>query len=340
MGVLVTLLALFLFINEQGWAGVGQYGQVQALRYVLLNLPATALQFLPVGALIGTLLALGQLARGSELNVMRAAGVSVTRICGAVLLAALLLLPLAVLLGEWLGPPLTQLARVTKALERNGSISLGQGGGAWLRDGERILHAAQAAGGGGDGDGAITVFTLSGAQQLASVARAAQASALPEGGWELDGMAESRFTAAGVAYGTQAAQPLQLAAGSDFFSVVGGNPRDLSLRQLWRAIGYLQANQQDSHRQRFAFWSGLARLVAVPWAMLLAVPFVFGSLRNAETGARAMLGLALGLLWYIAQRMVESGAMAFALDPLLLAWLPTATLAVVAAMLIYRADRA
>ena len=336
MGVLVTLLALFLYINEQGWVGVGQYGQVQALRYVLLNLPATALQFLPVGALIGTLLALGQLARGSELNVMRAAGVSITRICGAVLLAALLLLPLAVLLGEWLGPPLAQLARVTKAVERNGSISLGQGGGAWLRDGERILHAAQAAG----GDGAITVFTLADAQQLAGVARAAQATASAEGGWELQGVAESRFTATGVASGEQAAQPLQLAAGRDFFSVVGGNPRDLSLRQLWHAIAYLEANQQDSQRQRFAFWSGLARLLAVPLAMLLAVPFLFGSLRNAETGARATLGLALGLLWFIAQRMVESGAMAFALDPLLLAWLPTAILALVAAVLIHRANRA
>src|SRR5262245_31050344 len=93
--VLAVLLGLFLYINEQGWVGVGRYGQPQALRHVLLNLPATLLQFLPVAALLGALLGLGQLARGSELTVMRASGVSIARICGAVLLAALLLLPLA-----------------------------------------------------------------------------------------------------------------------------------------------------------------------------------------------------------------------------------------------------
>lgn len=337
MGVLVTLLGLFLFINEQGWVGVGEYGQAQALRYVLLNLPATALQFLPVGALIGTLLALGQLARGSELTVMRAAGVSVVRLCGAVLMTALLLLPVAVLVGEWIGPPLTRLARVAKAVERNGSISLGQGGGAWLRDGDRILHAdAQAQGHGGS----ITVFTFDGRKQLAAVMRADEARALPEGDWELQGVAESRFGEHRVEHGTGQAQRFQLAAGADFFSVVGGSPRDQSLRQLWRAIGYLEANHQDAHRHRFAFWSGVARLAAVPLAMLLAVPFVFGSLRRAETGARAMLGLGLGLLWFIAQRIVESGAFAFQLDPLLLAWLPAALLAVVAAVLIRRVDSA
>ena len=53
MMVLLTLLALFLFINEQGWVGVGNYGSLQALRFVLLNLPGQLLQFLPVAALIG-----------------------------------------------------------------------------------------------------------------------------------------------------------------------------------------------------------------------------------------------------------------------------------------------
>ncbi len=97
-------------------------------------------------------------------------------------------------------------------------------------------------------------------------------------------------------------------------------------------MGYLAANQQDARRYRFAFWSGIARLVALPLTMLLAVPFLFGPLRGAGAGGRTMLGLALGLLWFIVQRVVESGTVVFALDPLWLAWLPTLVLAAVVAV--------
>src|SRR5690606_35543314 len=76
LGVLLVLMAIFLFVNEQGWVGPGNYGQWQALRFVMLQLPGTALEFLPVAALLGALLGLGQLARGSEFTVMRAAGIS------------------------------------------------------------------------------------------------------------------------------------------------------------------------------------------------------------------------------------------------------------------------
>jgi lipopolysaccharide export LptBFGC system permease protein LptF len=73
--------------------------------------------------------------------------------------------------------------------------------------------------------------------------------------------------------------------------------------------------------------------------MLLAVPLLLGFLRTAEGGARATLGLAVGMVYFIAQRMVESGTLAFGLDPLLLAWLPTLLLGSAVALLLWRARR-
>jgi lipopolysaccharide export system permease protein len=108
--------------------------------------------------------------------------------------------------------------------------------------------------------------------------------------------------------------------------MIVADPADLSLRELWRTSRYQDANGLDSRRTRFAFWSHVARLVAIPFSALLALPFLFGSLRVVETGARATLGLGIGLGYFILQRMVESGTIAFGLDPLLLAWLPTALL--------------
>ena len=73
--------------------------------------------------MIGALLGLGSLARGSELTVMRAAGISVWRIAGSVAMAGLLLVLLAVLCGEFLAPPLQAMAKQQKLLAKFSTIT-------------------------------------------------------------------------------------------------------------------------------------------------------------------------------------------------------------------------
>jgi lipopolysaccharide export system permease protein len=333
MLALLTLLALFLFINEQGWVGVGNYGHLQALRYVAFNLPSQLLQFLPVGVLIGSLLAMGGLARHSELTVIRAAGVPVSRIGASVFLAGLLALPLALVTDEYLAPPLARMARIHKAIERNGQISLAGPGGAWVRDGGLILRAGRST---GSGYGSIGVFEVGSDNRLVTAGRAAGATERPDGGWELRDYAWSTFDERRVRSGAESVHALESGISPAFFGMIVADPSDLSLRELWRTSRYLESTGLDSRRTRFAFWSHVARLVAIPFAALLALPFLFGSLRVVETGARATLGLGIGLGYFILQRMVESGTIAFGLDPLLLAWAPTALLLVALAALFAR----
>ena len=330
MAVLLVLMALFLYVNEQGWVGVGHYGNLQAAWHVLLVLPATLLPFLPVAALFGALLAVGQLARGSELTVMRAAGVSVARIGGAVLAAGVLLLPVALAVGEYMAPPLARIARETRAIERDGTISRTPQG-LWLREGRLILRADQA--------GSFTLFELGDGPALDSAAHAGNARARPQGGWELGEVRGSRLAGAAVVPWRAAAQPLQLAGGADFFGMLARSPEEMSLAQLHQAIAYLEANGLDARRVRFAFWAGIARLLALPLAMLLAVPLIAGWLRGAENAARAGVGLVLGLAWYIAQRIVESGALAFDLSPPWMALLPTLLLGAAVCWLLLRLPR-
>ena len=106
MSVLLALGALFVFIDQQDDIGTGHYTAASAVWYTLLNLPQQAYQLLPITALIGSLLGLGSLARGSELTVIRATGVSIARLAGSALIAAALLIGAAVLLGEFLAPTL------------------------------------------------------------------------------------------------------------------------------------------------------------------------------------------------------------------------------------------
>jgi lipopolysaccharide export system permease protein len=74
MGVLLTLGALFLFISQQSDIGVGDYSAADAFLFTFLNLPQQAFELLPIGAMIGALMGLGNLASASELVVTRASG--------------------------------------------------------------------------------------------------------------------------------------------------------------------------------------------------------------------------------------------------------------------------
>lgn len=332
--VLLVLLGLFMFISQQGEVGTGGYTSLRALWFVLLNMPDQLFQFLPIGAMIGALIGLGGLARGSELTVMRAAGVSIRRIGLSAGMAGLLLALLALLVSEYLAPSLGQLAREQKALAKYDNISFAGQGGAWVRDGDLILQVdAQSADG---AFGGLTVFDLAGGNRLLGVGRAASALERPAGRWQLNGYAESRFGDQAVTARRVPSRELDTRVSGAFLGVATADPDQMSVAALHGLIGYLRGNGQETRGFEFAMWSRIAKVVAVFFAVLLALPFVFGSLRSSGSGARLTLGLALGLGYFLLQKMVESGTLAFGLDPLLLAWAPTLLLAGVVGVLVLR----
>jgi len=115
------------------------------------------------------------------------------------------------------------------------------------------------------------------------------------------------------------------------------DPRQLETRSLYGLIQYYQSNNLDSRPYVFAFWSRIARVVAIAFSVVLAVPFVLGSMRASGTGARMMIGLLIGVGFFLVQRLIESGTVVFDLNPVLLAWMPTTLLGIVTLGLLARA---
>jgi lipopolysaccharide export system permease protein len=60
---------------------------------------------------------------------------------------------------------------------------------------------------------------------------------------------------------------------------------------------------------------------------LLALPFVFGPLRATGAGTRTVIGVLLGVVFFLITRTVENGGQLFNLNPALIGWLPTAVIA-------------
>lgn len=323
--VLLTLGALFLFAGQQDDIGQGTYSGLDAFWFVLLNVPQQVYELMPIGVLIGALLGLGQLARGSELTVMRAAGVSVWRIAGSVVMAGALLTVLAVVCGEFIAPPLQALAKQQKALAKFSNISFANRGGAWVRDGNLLINVMEQSG--NAEFGGMRIFELSPEHTLLSVASASTATVQPDGQWQLSSYRRTRFGGDVVEADKDANRIFETKVGGDFLELTVTLPRQLSTGVLWKLMQHLRENGLDTAPQEFAFWSRIARTVAIVFAALLAVPFVFGSLRSAGSGSRTLVGVLIGMAFFLVQRMLESGALVFDASPLVLAWTPTVLLA-------------
>jgi lipopolysaccharide export system permease protein len=335
MALLMSLGALFLFIGEQEDIGVGNYTAADALLYVLLNLPEQAWQLMPIAALIGSLMGLGSLARGSEITVMRATGISPFRLALGAQIAALILIVISVGLGEFLGPQLQQAAKHIKAFSKFSDVTFGGGGGAWVRDGNLILNAARQSG--ERQFGGMTVFELSPDHRLRAIGHAARATAGATDEWLLRGYTESRFARDRVLTRPAGERRLESSVSAGFLGLAVDDPHEMQITTLWRLIRYFQANSLDARPYLFAFWSRIARTVAIMFAVLLPVPFVLGSLRSAGAGTRIAIGLLLGIGFFLLQRLIESGTLVFDLNPAILAWLPTTLMAVVSLALLARA---
>jgi lipopolysaccharide export system permease protein len=334
LAVFLVLGALFAFIGEQDDIGIGQYSALDAVWFVLLNLPKQAWEVLPIASLIGSLIGLGTLARGSELTVIRATGISVARLAAAALGAALVLIVIEVSLGEFFGPPLQQAAKQHKAFAKYTDMSFGTGGGAWVRDGNLILNVTRQSL--GRHFGAMQVFELSPEHRLRAIGHASRATAGSNRTWLLSDYAESRFNPGQVLAVPGGERVLHSSVSAGFLGLAVEDPSELEVSALWQLIGYFNANALDARPYVFAFWSRVARTVAIAFAVLLAIPFVLGSLRSAGAGARTLVGLMLGMILFLLQRLIESGTIVFQLNPIVLAWLPTALLTVVALGLLWR----
>ncbi|MFO1466447.1 MAG: LPS export ABC transporter permease LptG [Steroidobacteraceae bacterium] len=326
MAVLMTLGALFVFISQQSDITAGGFTTADALLFTALNLPQQAFELLPIGALIGALMGLGNLAGNSELVVTRASGISIWRVAWPVGLAGLTLAVFMYALGEFIAPPMSQYATREKATATMSGVSFAGGQGAWIKDGNRILRVQT-----GDMEqvlGGVYVFELASPSRLAQVQRAQSVSIADRGRWRLENVASSSFGPYRITAYSRPQVMITSTINPEFLGLAALDPSLLTLRGLATYIDHLRRNNLNTASYEIGFWSRIARMVAVVVVALLSLPFVFGPLRSTGTGTRTVIGVLLGVVFFLANRTIENGGELFALNPALVGWLPTAVIGV------------
>lgn len=317
--VLVALDLLFAVIQESGDVGKNGYEWIHALTYIALTLPRRLYELFPTAVLLGSLLSLGTLASNSELVAIRAAGVSVNRIVRSVLKAGFSLMILAVLLGEFVAPVAEEQAQQVRAGGFSDRLSLKGAQGLWARDGGRFLRIdtvlpnMQLLG--------IRVFEFDGALHLRETVQA-RAASYEDGQWILRDVRRSRIGDDGVSASMTPREVWPRLIAPELFRVITIKPEQMSAWTLAKYVTYLRDNNLDAKRYELAFWVRFTTPLSSLVMLLLAIPFVFGSLRSGGAGQRLFVGLLVGVGFYIFNRTMNHLGLVYGLSPFLSATLP------------------
>lgn len=332
--VLVTLVALasvFAFVGELDDVGKGGYTVALAAQYVVLTIPSKAYLLFAPSVLLGSLLGLGALASNSELTVMRAAGISNGRIIRAVLVTGLALMALVALIGESVMPRAEQLAEEIRltALERR--LSVKGGNGLWVRSAGRYVNVATV----------MPDFTLLDVDvhdfdgnALVSALSASRARRDEAGDWILEDVRLTRVEEGGtrverierlpwkalVAAEGGAEVPSLVSA--DVLKSLSISPENLSASDLLEQVRYLRDNGLDSRRIELALWVKLTSPLATLVMLMLSLPFVFASQRAGGAGQKIFIGIMLGIVYVLLNRLLTQLALANGAPPPLAAVLP------------------
>jgi lipopolysaccharide export system permease protein len=325
---------LYIFITQQDEIGIGTYTLTDAFLYVGLNLPQYAFDMLPIAALIGALLALGNMARSMELIVVRAAGVSVARIAMWVAGAGVILMVVTGVLGELVAPQMEQYGRRMKTFEKYHDYSLAGNRSAWAKDGEMIVSVGQQSG--DNRYGGVYVFNFDPQHRLRSIGRASNASIDANNVWRLENYRESRIEEDRVVPRGPSTETIRTRLSPEFLGLAVLDPGSLPGLGLLSYIRHLKQNGLDARAYETAFWARIARTVAVAIIVVLAVPFAFGPMRSTGTGARTVVGIMIGVVFFLLAKMLESGGAVFDLPPVVIAWVPTALLALITSVAVGR----
>lgn len=323
--VLLSFYAFLSFIGEVERVGTGDYDLYRAIEYIVLSLPRQAFELFPAAALIGTLMGLGGLAANNELTVLRAAGVSSGQIAGSVMKTGAVLMFFVLLLGEAGAPYTEQEAQSRRAEALSGEISVRAAGlegatGLWVRDRGDFVHIGGLLPGFFLRD--IAIYQFDDQRHLTGIMEA-ERGIYENGHWQLEDVQASRITTEGVSQEHLEQQRWEAGIDPSLLQVVAVRPEHLSSLGLYRYVTYLEANNINADRYRNAFWLKVMIPPATAVMVFLAIPFVFGSIREQGAGARVVIGVTVGILFYLINQLVQHLGLVYGLWPGLTATLPT-----------------
>ncbi|HLV28406.1 MAG TPA: LPS export ABC transporter permease LptG [Burkholderiaceae bacterium] len=319
--VLIALLGLFTF-----FALIEELDKV-GTRFTLLNLfymqalalPTYLYDLLPIGVLIGAVLALAGLAQRNELVILRVSGVSGFKLLGMLWLVTIPWVVGAFLLSEVITPA-AELKASEVSLQLLGRAEGGRmSSGYWFKEadkdgGTRIINISQLSSGGVVTG--VTLYEFRPGQELGSMSQAASGR-FSNGSLHLTDVTQTvidESTISALANAQRPAAPttrvehlpertLETTLSPERLIARVLTPERMSILDLTDYISYLSANNLQTERQVVALWRKVAYPFTLFVMMTIAAPIAFMQTRRGGVGSKVFIGILLGVGFFMANQL-------------------------------------
>lgn len=320
--VILVLLGVECFaqlVGELPYVGTQSYTVAKMLEYIVMEMPAVLYMAFPIAAFIGCLIGLGRLASGSELTVMRANGVSIGQITWSVVKAALMMVVVVTVVGEFVAPQLQVRADLMKAHALNKSSRLEAKDQIWLHHANNYIYIDDVAG--PNHVNGVNEFKFKG-DQLHELVYAQSAD--KEGRrWQLHNVVATVLD-------PKQTQVIHHQQGWLNFNFTPNKLHEFksmtlqgSLVYLWEVVKLRKSVGLVATLFELTFWQRAIQPITTLVMICLGIPFIFGSLRSVSTTVRLVTGIAVGILFYMLNRFFGPVTLLYQFPPILAALCPT-----------------
>ncbi len=356
--VLLALLGLFTFfalIEELD--NVGTKLTLLDLFYLqALQMPTRLYELLPIGLLIGAILALASLAQRNELVILRVSGVSGMRLLRMLWIITIPWVVAAFFLSE-LVTPAAEIKASEATLQLMGRAGGGRlNSGYWFKEeapnqGTRIINISELKPNGGVTD--ITLYEFHQGQELIRFSQAKQGY-FESGTLVMEEVTETQISENAMSAlddATAPDQPLttleKVAERTITTSLTPERliariltPERMSIAVLNDYITYLEANNLQTNRQIVALWRKLAYPFTLLVMITIAAPIGFMQTRRGGIGGKVFIGILLGVGFFMVNQLALNVGMLSRWSPWVTALVPNiAALLLALATLIYMENK-
>ncbi len=319
-GLVLILMTLDLLGESGKILAYPGNGEPELWTYASLRVPQIIARFLPFAVLLGTIITLATLNQNSEIVSLKAAGLSAHQILAPLMTAGLLVAAISFAFNERV---VARAAATLAAWERADFGPMPEDSAVlsnlWVRNGEDLIRAGRAIGRGANTRLQDIAIYDRVDNRLVQIIEAKEGRYIGDA-WRLtDAKRFDANTGMETQLGTIVAAR---GVTPDRFTLASVDPDGLSFVALRQAIGDLEAAGRPTRALEASLWHKISGPLSSVLMPLLGAVAGFGLARSGQLFIRAVIGMALGFAYFVADNFALAMGNLGAYPPLLAAWAP------------------
>ena len=336
--VWLSIYSFFNFLEELNSIGKADYTTLEAIKYILLQMPELVYKQASPVILLGCVLGMGYLATTNQLVVLRVSGNSILKLTAITIKIALTFVIVILAFGEFFVPLASEEGEKGRAKALGQSFALQSREGFWIREGDNYINVINNIDGSSFTD--VTIYQVSPSNKIETIITSESV--------DFVGTTTLAMKNANIISLNEIDNSIEITSNKrnnynkivsfdrDVIESLKKEPKELTTRKIYKHIQFLDDNKQASSIYKVELYKRLIKPVTLVAMILLAMLFIFGSNRDVSLGRKIFFGITLGLSFEMLSRVSGALSLSFNLSPLMSAVLPTLVIIVLAIVLLSR----